>query len=121
MKMELSITVEDDEVDVIKEIISTVSGGESAISLLSERERYVLRALWQNRSGAARRVTHRDVVNLDDSPFRDHEDGSERSEVGSILSKLADLGLAEREKSTWYPSGDTGISGLSVQETEEEE
>jgi len=110
MKLELSITVDEDEIDVVKEVISAVDDGESAISLLSERERYVLRALWQNRSGAARRVIHQDAAALNGSSFTDpNTNGKERDEVGSILSKLAEIGLAEREKSTWYPSENTKL------------
>jgi hypothetical protein len=77
---------------------------ESVISELTDRERYVLRALCEYPGGAARRVIHRNACELVDSPFENSEQRKERDAVGSILSRLVDIGLVEREKSTWYPN-----------------
>ena len=119
MEIELSITVDEEETNIIKDVMSVVSDGESAINVLSTRERYVLRALWQNQSGAARRVIHRSACEIDGSPFNSPEvNGTERDEVGEILTKLEDIGLARREKSTWYPSEDARIAEMELETTE---
>ncbi|ELZ77479.1 hypothetical protein C456_03041 [Haloferax volcanii DSM 14919] len=76
-----------------------------AIDRLTVEELYVLRALRQNTGGAVRRVIHGDVSELPDSPFNEpNANGKERNEVGSILSRLQNVGLAERNKHTWYPT-----------------
>jgi hypothetical protein len=118
MDIELNLTMDEDELDLLESVVKTLKGGESAIELLSDRERYVLRALWKHNNGAARRVIHRDAANISGSPFTEpNKDGAERSEVGSILSKLKDLGLAQREKSSWYPS-DQALPGRIEMRTE---
>ena len=76
-----------------------------AIDRLTEEERFVLRALCQNTGGAVRRVIHGDVSELPGSPFENpNSNGRERNEVGSILSRLDNVGLAERDNHTWYPT-----------------
>ena len=55
--------------------------------------------------GAVRRVIHGDASELPDSPFEEpNSNGTERSEVGSILSHLQNIGLAEQNKHTWSPT-----------------
>lgn len=131
MKIELNITIDDkEEIDELESAIEALKRAKSAselpnedrstVELLSRRERYVLQALRKHSDGAARRVIHREASKLEDSPFtKSSTDGAERSEVGSILSKLKDLGLARREKSTWYPADSAlperlGVSGSSA-------
>lgn len=76
-----------------------------AIDRLTDEEVFVLQALCQNTGGAVRRVIHGDVSELSGSPFDSpNSNGKERSEVGSILSRLQNVGLAERDKHTWYPT-----------------
>ncbi|WP_435362346.1 DUF262 domain-containing protein [Haloarchaeobius sp. DFWS5] len=76
-----------------------------AVDRLTDEEEFVLRALCQNTSGAVRRVIHGDASQFTNSPFKNPEsNGQERSEVGSILGRLRNVGLAERKKRTWYPS-----------------
>jgi hypothetical protein len=77
---------------------------EDAISELTTQELFVLRALQQSPGGAARRVVHRHVCEYDGAPFDNPGDGTERSRVGTILSRLAGIGLADRSKGTWYPN-----------------
>jgi hypothetical protein len=77
---------------------------EDAISELTTQELFVLRALHQSPGGAARRVVHRHVCEYDGAPFDNPGDGTERSRVGTILSRLAGIGLADRSKGTWYPN-----------------
>jgi hypothetical protein len=84
-----------------------------AIDRLTEKEHYVLRALKQNTGGAVRRVIHGDVSEIPGSPFRSpNSNGRERNEVGSILGRLKNVGLAERNKYTWYPTDEA----LAVEE-----
>ncbi len=109
MDVEISITAEEDEMEVVEDVIATIRG-DSAIGLISKRERYVLRALLKNSEGAARRVIHGDAAVIDDSPFRDRDDDTERSEVGRILERLEDIGLARQEQATWYPEVDSELS-----------
>ena len=76
-----------------------------AIDRLTDEEEFVLRALCQNTGGAVRRVIHGDVSELPSSPINSpNSNGKERNEVGSILSRLQNVGLAERNKHTWYPT-----------------
>lgn len=76
-----------------------------AIDRLTKPETYVLRALKRNTGGAVRRVIHGDASELEGSPFKEpNSNGRERSEVGSILSRLKTVGLAEQDKHTWYPT-----------------
>ncbi|UHQ96010.1 HNH endonuclease family protein [Natrinema halophilum] len=76
-----------------------------AIDRLTTEEQFVLKALRQNTGGAVRRVIHGDVCELSDSPFDDpNSNGTERNEVGSILSRLQNVGLAEQNKHTWSPT-----------------
>jgi len=82
---------------------------EDAITELTDDELFVLRALTQNSGGAARRVIHRHACEFSESPFENPRDNMERNRVGSILSRLAGIGLAGRNKSTWYPNGDVQI------------
>jgi hypothetical protein len=105
MKAELTITFEEDELEMVKPVATAlVNGDVSREQGLGEEEQYVLRALRQHQDGAARRVIHRDAAATDGSPFTNPDaDGKERSEVGSILSRLVNKDLAQREKSTWYP------------------
>ncbi|WP_318569904.1 DUF262 domain-containing HNH endonuclease family protein [Salinigranum marinum] len=79
---------------------------EDTISELTEEEQYVFQALCKYSDGRARRVIHRKSTELDGSPFTDPESSSERGRVGTILSRLTKLGLAERQNRTWYPSDD---------------
>ncbi|SEG50369.1 DUF262 domain-containing protein [Halobellus limi] len=86
-----------------------------AIEVLTHEERYVLRALCENESGAVRRVIHRQVSSLPDSPFENPESaGKERGNVGSILGRLRSVGLAERNKHTWYPSEEAISANVSL-------
>lgn len=88
--------------------LTDIESPEATIAELTDRERYVLRALSANPRGAARRVIHSKASELTGSPFENPElDSEERSTVGSVLSRLAGVGLAERNKSTWYPSDET--------------
>ncbi|AGN01198.1 hypothetical protein L593_06245 [Salinarchaeum sp. Harcht-Bsk1] len=75
---------------------------ENAISELSSRENTVLHALCDASSGGARRYIHRKACERADSSFENPDSNDERNEVGSILSRLARVGLADREKRTWY-------------------
>ncbi len=76
-----------------------------AIDRLRDDEKFVLQALCQNTGGAVRRVIHGDVSELPGSPFnRPNSNGEERSEVGSILNRLQNVGLADRNNYTWYPT-----------------
>jgi len=85
--------------------LGDVDEPEDAIDRLTEEEQFVLRALRQNTGGAVRRVIHGDVSELPESPFDEpNANGRERSEVGSILSRLQNVGLAEQNKHTWYPT-----------------
>lgn len=86
-----------------------------AINRLTDEEEFVLRALCQNTGGAVRRVIHGDVSELPGSPFNSpNSNGKERSEVGSILSRLQNVGLAERNKHTWYPTEEATTAQLAV-------
>ncbi len=76
-----------------------------AIDRLTQEEQFVLRALCRNTGGAVRRVIHGDVSELPRSPFENpNSNGRERNEVGIILNRLDNVGLAERNKHTWYPT-----------------
>lgn len=76
-----------------------------AIDRLTDEEEFVLQALCQNTGGAVRRVIHGDVSNLPGSPFNSpNSNGQERNKVGSILGRLKNVGLAKRNKHTWYPT-----------------
>jgi hypothetical protein len=76
-----------------------------AVNRLTDEEKFVLRALCQNTGGAVRRVIHGDVSDLPESPFNNpNSNGRERSQVGTILSRLKNVGLADRNKYTWYPT-----------------
>jgi hypothetical protein len=85
-----------------------------AIPELTEEEKYVLQALCQHSSGAVRRIVHADACDLPDSPFGDSTDGKERSKVGSILGRLKSVGLAERNKRTWYPSEESKFESIPI-------
>jgi len=79
----------------------------TAVAALTETERVVLKALYQNPDGAVRRDIHADASTVPDSSFTNPNiNGDERSDVGSILSRLRSVGLAERNKYTWYPTED---------------
>lgn len=85
-----------------------------AIDSLTEKELFVLHALCQNSGGAVRRVIHKEVSDIPSSPFENPESsGNERSLVGSILSRLQGVGLAERDKHTWYPTEDALSAEMS--------
>lgn len=85
--------------------LGDVDGASDAIDRLTDEEAFVLRALCQNTGGAVRRVIHGDVSELPDSPFNNpNSNGQERNKVGSILSRLNNIGLAKRNKYTWYPT-----------------
>jgi hypothetical protein len=76
-----------------------------AVGRLTEEEQFVLKALLQNTGGAVRRVIHGDVSELPASPFEEpNSNGQERNRVGSILSRLQNVGLAEQNKHTWSPT-----------------
>lgn len=76
-----------------------------AIDRLTKEEQFVLKALRQNTGGAVRRVIHGDATELPDSPFEEpNSNGTERNEVGSILSRLQNVGLTEQNKHTWSPT-----------------
>ncbi|WP_336365232.1 DUF262 domain-containing protein [Halalkalicoccus salilacus] len=76
-----------------------------AVDRLTIEERFVLQALCQNTGGAIRRVIHGDASALSGSPFENpNSNGQERNEIGSILGRLQNVGLAERTKYTWYPA-----------------
>lgn len=84
-----------------------------AIKELTEKEKYVLRALCRNTGGAVRRDVHADVCEIPESPFANpHSNGKERSEVGSILSRLRNVGLADRNNYTWYPTEEATSSEI---------
>ncbi len=93
--------------------LTDIEEPEEAIPELTEEERYVLRALCTYTSGRARRVIHRKTTELEGSPFTDSGDSSERSEVGSILSRLSGLDLADRKSRTWYPTDEALAADLS--------
>ena len=116
MRYELRLMFEEGEKDRVNKVLQAVDDSESALDLLSKRDRYVLRALTQNRSGAARRVIHADAADIAGSPFDSPDNnGTERSEVGEILYSLRDMGLAEREKATWYPTDDAIIDSVELE------
>jgi hypothetical protein len=95
--------------------LTGIEDPEAAIDGLTDEEQYVLQALRENPDGAARRVIHRKASELTGSPFKNPEaDREERSTVGSILSRLAGIGLAERSKSTWYPSDGTRATDTNL-------
>ena len=99
MEYELTIRFDEDETEKRDRVLQALDDTGGATELLGKRERYVLRALTDHRSGAARRVIHRTAAGLEDSPFTNPDkNGEERDDVGSILSTLQDMGLAEREK-----------------------
>ncbi|EJN57794.1 DUF262 domain-containing protein [Halogranum rubrum] len=77
---------------------------EDVVAELTAEELFVLRALTQSSRGAARRVIHRRACEFPESPFENPGDGTERSRVGTILSRLSRIELARRDKSTWYPT-----------------
>lgn len=86
-----------------------------AIDRLTEQEEFVMQALCQNTGGAVRRVIHGDVSELHGSPFNSpNSNGQERNEVGSILSRLKNVGLAERNKHTWYPTDEAVFAYQTV-------
>lgn len=110
MEYELTIRFDEDEIEKRDRVLQALDDSGGATELLGKRERYVLRALTDHRSGAARRVIHRTAADLEGSPFTNPDkNGEERNEVGSILSTLQDMGLAAREKATWYPTEDAFI------------
>ena len=116
MEYRITITLDEDEREKRERILRALDESGGAVELLGKRERYVLQALTEHRSGAARRVIHREAAGLEDSPFTNpDENGPERSEVGSILSSLQDMGLATREKSTWYPTDDAFVEPVEVE------
>lgn len=95
--------------------LGDVEDPSDAIDRLTEEEHFVLRALCQNTGGAVRRVIHGDVSELPGSPFENpNSNGRERNEVGSILSRLNNVGLAERDKHTWYPTDEALTIEISV-------
>lgn len=76
-----------------------------AVDRLTKEEQFVLKALRRNTGGAVRRVIHGDASEGPDSPFEEpNSNGKERSKVGSILSRLQNVGLAEQNKYTWLPT-----------------
>ena len=82
---------------------------------LTEEEQFVLRALRQNTGGAVRRVIHGDVSELPDSPFKNpNSNEQERNKVGSILSRLKNVGLAERNKHTWSPTDESLATEIPI-------
>jgi len=86
----------------------------TAVAALTEMERVVLKALCQNPDGAIRRDIHADASTVPDSPFTNpNVNGDERSDVGSILSRLRSVGLADRNKYTWYPTEDAQAVDIS--------
>jgi len=94
--------------------LTDIEAPEDAISELTEEELSVLRALCEYSNGRARRVIHRKATELDGSPFANPGDNDERSTVGSILSRLVGLGLAERQNRTWYPTDEALAAELKV-------
>jgi len=94
--------------------LTDIEAPEDAISELTEEELSVLRALCEYSNGRARRVIHRKATELDTSPFANPGDNDERSTVGSILSRLVGLGLAERQNRTWYPTEEALAAELKV-------
>lgn len=86
-----------------------------AIEALTEEERYVLRSLCQNTDGAIRRIIHQNACGLRDSPFEDpNSNGNERRNVGSILSRLRNVGLADRDNYTWYPTEEAQEAKIEI-------
>lgn len=70
-----------------------INDPQKAVSELTEREKYVLQALCLNTGGAVRRDIHADVCEIAESPFNSlQSNGKERSEVGSVLSRLRNIG-----------------------------
>ena len=94
--------------------LTEIEAPEEAVSELTEEELSVLRALCEYPNGRARRVIHRKATELDRSEFSTPGDNDERSTVGSILSRLVGLGLAERENRTWYPTDEALAAELVV-------
>lgn len=88
---------------------------EEAIRELTEKKKYVLHALCLNTGSAVRRDIHADVCEIAESPFNSpNSNGKERSEVGSVLSRLRSIGLADRNNYTWYPTEEATSSEISV-------
>jgi hypothetical protein len=87
------------------EILDDVEEPADAIDRLTREEQFVLMSLRQNTGGAVHRVIHGDASELPDSPFEEpNSNGTERNKVGSILSRLQNVGLAEQNKHTWSPT-----------------
>lgn len=84
---------------------SDITDPEDIIALLDEQDRYVLQSLCDTPQGGPRRVIHDAAGKLADSPFENpNSNGPERRSVGTILSRLKRVGLADRTKATWYPT-----------------
>lgn len=80
---------------------SDVEEPQDAIKELTEKEKYVLRALCRNTGGAVRRDVHADVCEIPGSPFANPpSNGKDRSEVGSILGRLRNVGLPDQNNYT---------------------
>jgi len=77
---------------------------EEAIPELIDEELYVLQALCQHSAGAIRRTVHTDMCELYGAQFEIPTGSKERSKVGTILSRLESVGLAEQNMRTWYPN-----------------
>lgn len=96
MTVETSLKEDDDGED-------TKTFDELLDELPSDEHRYVFRALQQNERHS-RRIIHREVCRLDNSPFDDFDpetETAERSDVGDVLWDLERLGYVEHKGNLW--------------------
>ena len=126
MKVEVTITADDVELEEVNELIAGLADGSGLEATvedeevteeleLTENERYVLASL-QEEPRSALRVVHRVATEIEGAPFDsfDEDDGwnEERREVREVLWSMKSDGLVDNDGQLWYPTDEAPTNVL---------
>jgi hypothetical protein len=125
-KLELTVGVSNDNIGGLIRMLEALDDEQTSVTSGSaapiddplanaefpDELREVVEALNEHRGGAALRIIHKTVSDDPESSFTEggSEWNDEREQVKHLLGVAETLGVARRDKKTWYPVGATNTA-----------